>query len=41
LQRDLKSMVDLGLLSERGSGPTDPTRYYGLADGLPEPKTGL
>jgi Fic family protein len=34
LQRDLKSMVDKGLLSERGTGPTDPTRHYRLAEGL-------
>jgi Fic family protein len=34
LQRDLKSMVDKGLLLERGTGPTDPTRHYRLAEGL-------
>ena len=34
LQRDLKSMVDKGLLLERGTGPTDPTRHYRLAAGL-------
>jgi Fic family protein len=28
LQRDLKGMVDKGLLREMGSGPTDPTRHY-------------
>lgn len=28
LQRDLRNMVDQGLLLERGSGPTDPTRHY-------------
>jgi Fic family protein len=34
LQRDLKLMVEKGLLVERGSGPTDPTRHYGLAEGV-------
>jgi DNA-binding HxlR family transcriptional regulator len=29
LQRDLKALVDKGLLAERGTGPTDPTRRYG------------
>jgi Fic family protein len=28
LQRDLKVLVDKGLLREVGSGPTDPTKYY-------------
>ncbi|HEB53978.1 MAG TPA: Fic family protein [bacterium] len=28
LQRDLKLLVDKGLLADRGSGPTDPTRQY-------------
>jgi hypothetical protein len=28
LQRDLKAMVDRGLLREVGTGPTDPTRRY-------------
>jgi Fic family protein len=32
LQRDLKALLDLGLLREEGSGPTDPTRRY-LAGG--------
>jgi Fic family protein len=34
LQRDLKVMVDKGLLVERGSGPTDPTRHYRLAESI-------
>jgi len=34
LQRDLKSLVDKGLLVERGSGPTDPTRQYRLAEAI-------
>lgn len=33
LQRDLKALLDLGLLREEGSGPTDPTRRY-LAGGV-------
>ncbi len=28
LQRDLKTLLEKGLLSERGAGPTDPTRRY-------------
>jgi DNA-binding HxlR family transcriptional regulator len=32
LQRDLKSMVDKGLVAEKASSPTDPTRHYLLAD---------
>ncbi|HKY35607.1 MAG TPA: Fic family protein [Polyangiaceae bacterium] len=28
LQRDLKQLVDAGLVSEVGQGPTDPTRHY-------------
>lgn len=31
LQRDLKDMLDKGLLSERGTSPTDPTKSYQLA----------
>jgi len=34
LQRDLKGMVKKGLLSERGTGPTDPTRHYQLAEAI-------
>ncbi len=37
LQRDLKSLLDKGLLVEAGSGPTDPTRYYALAESIPAP----
>lgn len=32
LQRDLKSLVDLGLIAETGTGPTDPTRHYTLGE---------
>ena len=28
LQRDIKGMVDKGLLREVGTGPTDPNRHY-------------
>ncbi len=34
LQRDLKLLVEKGLLAERGSGPTDPTRRYVPGDAL-------
>ena len=34
LQRDLKAMVDKGLFAERGTGPTDPTRHYRLAEAI-------
>jgi cell filamentation protein, protein adenylyltransferase len=34
LQRDLKVMVDQGLFAELGTGPTDPTRHYRLAEAL-------
>ena len=34
LQRDLKAMLDKGLLSERGTSPTDPTKRYRLAEGI-------
>jgi len=37
LQRDLKSMLDKGLLVERGTGPTDPTRHYRLAEAILKP----
>ena len=32
LQRDLKAMVDKGLVIEKASSPTDPTKYYVLVD---------
>ena len=41
LQRDLKALVDKGLLAERGTGPTDPTRHYRLADAVREPEREL
>lgn len=34
LQRDLRVLVGKQLLVEAGTGPTDPTRHYRLADGL-------
>ena len=34
LQRDLRALVERGLFAEVGTGPTDPTRHYRLADGL-------
>ncbi len=34
LQRDLRALVEKGLLTEAGTAPTDPTRHYRLADGL-------
>ena len=34
LQRDLRALVEKELLAEAGTAPTDPTRYYRLADGL-------
>lgn len=37
LQRDLKAMVEKGLFVERGTGPTDPTRHYRLAEAIREP----
>lgn len=30
LQRDLKLLVEKGLVREVGTGPTDPTKYYQL-----------
>ena len=41
LQRDLKAMVEKGLLVEKGSGPTDPTRHYRLAESIPGPEKEL
>lgn len=35
LQRDLRILVDKGLLVEQGTGPTDPTRHYRLAEAIP------
>ena len=34
LQRDLKALLEKGLLSEAGASPTDPTRHYRLAGGI-------
>ncbi|MCX7005417.1 MAG: Fic family protein, partial [bacterium] len=34
LQRDLKSMADKAMLVEGGTGTTDPTRHYRLADAV-------
>jgi Fic family protein len=41
LQRDLKLLVDKGLFVERGTGPTDPTRHYRLAESIPAPEKEL
>jgi Fic family protein len=41
LQRDLKHMVDKGLLVERGAGAKDPTRHYLLSEGLVGPRSVL
>lgn len=41
LQRDLKAMVKKGLIVERGSGPTDPTRHYRLAESIVGPENEL
>ena len=32
LQRDLKDLVEEGLLTEQGANPTDPTKRYSLGD---------
>jgi hypothetical protein len=37
LQRDLKAMADKGLFVEHGTGPTDPTRHYRLAEAILRP----
>ena len=34
LQRDLKALVEKGLIADAATSPTDPTRHYRLADGL-------
>jgi Fic family protein len=34
LQRDLKALVDKGLIAEKASSPTDPTKNYILAEKL-------
>jgi Fic family protein len=41
LQRDLKALVAKGLFDEMGSGPTDPTRHYRLAESIPAPRKEL
>lgn len=41
LHRDLKALVGKGLLVECGTGPTDPTRHYRLAEALREPEKEL
>ncbi len=35
LQRDLKVMLDEGLVREVGTGPTDPNRHYVVGNSLP------
>lgn len=32
LQRDLKEILEKGLIKEAGAGPTDPTRHYVLSE---------
>ena len=34
LQRDLRALVEKGLVVEAGTAPTDPARHYRLVDGL-------
>ena len=41
LQRDLKSVLEQGLLADSGVAPTDPTRHYRLADGISGPGAQL
>lgn len=41
LQRDLKAMVDLGLLSEFGTAPTDPARHYRPGEAVLAPGSQL
>ena len=36
-QRDLKALMEKGLLAKASTAPTDPTRHYRLADGLVRP----
>ena len=36
LQRDLKVMIDKGLLREVGAGPTDPNRRYVAGNSVPQ-----
>ncbi|MBL7175900.1 MAG: Fic family protein [Desulfobacteraceae bacterium] len=33
LQRDLKAIIDKGLILEKATSPTDPTKYYLIVDG--------
>ncbi|MBI4880991.1 MAG: Fic family protein [Planctomycetes bacterium] len=41
LQRDLNALVAKGLLVEMGSGPTDPTRHYRMAESFTRPWKAL
>ena len=41
LQRDLRALVGKGLLVETGTAPTDPTRYYRLAEGFARSRAEL
>jgi len=41
LQRDLKGLMAKGLLVEGGSGPTDPSRHYRLAESIQMPRKKL
>jgi predicted nuclease of restriction endonuclease-like (RecB) superfamily/DNA-binding transcriptional ArsR family regulator len=38
LQRDLRTLVRMGLITEYGAGPTDPTRHYRPADSAEPPR---
>ena len=41
LQRDVRTLVEKGLLVEAGTAPTDPTRRYRLADGVVSSRSEL
>jgi len=36
LQRDIKLMVEKGLVAEKATSPTDPTKYYALLNSSPK-----
>jgi Fic family protein len=36
LQRDLKAMIEKGVVVEKATSPTDPTKHYVLMEGTPE-----
>ena len=41
LQRDLRALVEMGLLVEAGTAATDPTRHYRLTEGLARSRAAL